>query len=830
VLYDYICTRNKEIVRDNGTEINLRKYLYGDFTVIRDTLGMIKKVYTNYSKEVIDYKYTKFKADKILLKSLPSKRLSKKFSISSKRGSQYFAQGLFGSNGPRMSLAKSFKSEESEFGGDNQEKNNGEYNFNIVKLNTRGPHTFFNLNIGDEGNTNKFTEIKTRVVFYLIIQVIISNWHYVCYIGFTLYCFFSGGASGFLYIIFLITFVLIEETYPSLIFWRLSFANTCISMLFKIIFIEILFISDPTGVLAKSASWQNQTLSIMTQLIYLIFGFTSYKIDSLLLICILIQMILLDEIGLKEHKPSSIEDTSSAYVRMRLNKIFELNDRSEFRTYELYLRALYNAVTEEEPLSKENHTFERRTAIIKDSSSKLKRLPTMNEKLDSQKSSHANDSDKINLNDVIAYQKEIQLKKYKEFHSAALKVDVIFMRSFSMFNKKNMSSFRWQNFSVYSRKPGIDLSILINAVLLGLLFYCLSFANEIVGDTNSIASQIQTSVILKEAIMMLIACLGLLVIERGIYKRNPKAWRKNLQIEKVVKEKPQNIQQLRDSIEECVENKTSLDKITWDHIYVSEKVDDKMDTKEKLRVEDGTSKDLSYTSNPLYLRYHYQITLVIIATLITWIVFPLTKNLRKYGSVFCRFTEKNYKSPSTDCNFFQNDIYTQGLFALFLLYLVLSSLQIRLGEPINKGKTALMSRYNMLYYNINIALKAIPFFFSIATMIDFLLTPTSLEFWDWMKFESIYQTLYIDINKMQKRDQRIPGLKIGSAQKIIYGIGMSLFQLLVLLFPLIAFGNFVASTDTIINASVNLDLSIGTKSFNLYKQNYFKNSETIGNN
>ena len=69
-LYDFICLRNQEIVSPKEADINIRRYLYGDFGMMKNTIGSIKKVYSDYAKEVIDYKYRRFKPEKIIEKRI----------------------------------------------------------------------------------------------------------------------------------------------------------------------------------------------------------------------------------------------------------------------------------------------------------------------------------------------------------------------------------------------------------------------------------------------------------------------------------------------------------------------------------------------------------------------------------------------------------------------------------------------------------------------------------------------------------------------------------------------------------------------------------------
>jgi hypothetical protein len=109
----------------------------------------------------------------------------------------------------------------------------------VVQLNTESNHRFYKLLVGDEINTKGFSVIKTRVLMYLTLEVLISNWHILCYLGIVAYSFINGGLPGFIFIFLLISFVIIEEAYPSLIFWRLAFSNACISLVLKLIVLDI---------------------------------------------------------------------------------------------------------------------------------------------------------------------------------------------------------------------------------------------------------------------------------------------------------------------------------------------------------------------------------------------------------------------------------------------------------------------------------------------------------------------------------------------------------------------------------------------------------------
>lgn len=140
-----------------------------------------------------------------------------------------------------------------------------------------------------------------------------------------------------------------------------------------------------------------------------------------------------------------------------------------------------------------------------------------------------------------------------------------------------------------------------------------------------------------------------------------------------------------------------------------------------------------------------------------------------------------------------------------------------------------MTKPTPLYYLTNKVARAIPFFFTSATCLDFMLTPTSLEFFEWIKFESIYNTLFEDIYKMKARDKRIAGLKMNWKIKYGYGIVGTVVQVGVLLLPLYTFRNFSSQANTIANAAISVNLAAGGTKLTLYTNTYSKSINSIGN-
>ena len=275
-----------------------------------------------------------------------------------------------------------------------------------------------------------------------------------------------------------------------------------------------------------------------------------------------------------EEKLKNSEDTSTAYIRMILNKVFNIREQLNFRKRELYLTALFNSVSSDGPIAAEKPKMVRRLALPMNP----ERMRIVNPKMNVPPALvrvTETDGEKINLRGVIQYERDLRNKTFRKFMKTAKQIDSIFMRSFSYFNTKNLKSFRWSVFSIYSRKPGVDLSIIINGVLLVFLAYNLIFISTILGKPTSFIQQFNSSVIRVEVVVTLLGCIFLLIIERIIYKRNPTEWRKNFSLDKNESRKPQDLTEIRKAIKLKLKDKIAQHAITWEILELKDEVTEK---------------------------------------------------------------------------------------------------------------------------------------------------------------------------------------------------------------------------------------------------------------
>ena len=828
--------RNKEII--NNKEIDIRSYLSGHFKVIEKSLSHISEVYKGYVTDVTNKEYTSVNRSDVMKQDLMRKEA--RDVIESVQHildptSMPMIGAITRSRFDRRQMLGMMKGEDLQINTEetrmSAKKN---YKFKILNLNTvmkditekDGIHVFYNMLVEYEVDTKMYQKINIRVLLFLIGQVILSNWHYICYFTMITYTFVNGGLIGFFYSCALIIFVLVEENMPGIIFWKICFFNTALGFSLKLMFTVF-----ANALSAKGLIDPNLT-NYINNISSLIVGSSSYVYEIFVMIFIIIELVLVDELGFKPKGMIDYEDTNTGYIRMKINQIFNLRDLETFGVYELYLQAMHKSILNYQ--DKEDKKSKPKKKKVKRGEKKKQggqKSPLLKE----------DNSEQININEILDYEKRRMVDNSAvELQETIYKIEKnIFIKSFGKFDDENKKSFRWQLFTVYNRKPGIDLSPLSNFLWIVILIYGMAFIDQMTGGTQTFVDQVVTaSVVNQSLILTLLLGITAIIFERMIFKNNPKEWREYFVYEDKKKIRPITEDQLKFCIrEELVKNQEAGNPnklIRYEDLEYSETAHfiylNSLKGKQSGSNEDETknSHDDSYTKNPLWYRYIFLVLNTIIITFGVGIYFPIQYNsLRVTASMFEPPNSTTPTPPTSSFVYFQTYFLFQMFYAIFLVYFIVQALQIRLGEPLNKGKRELLSGFNILYKVVNIVIRVIPFFFTIAIIIDFMLTTTSMDIWEWFKFESIYEQLYNDILEIKSREEIIPAIKLETTPKMGLGFVLAFLQIFLLICPFIFFGKYGSSKNVVTQVTLNIDLLIGTSSINLYSTGSAKNISGI---
>ena len=234
---------------------------------------------------------------------------------------------------------------------------------------------------------------------------------------------------------------------------------------------------------------------------------------------------------------------------MNLNKVFQTRIMAGFKMRQLYLTALHQAclnqnkgeVNSSNDSGEPNLIRKRLKSGISDNVTRALRLSARNSRRKKKmKEERVDDlNDKIDLEAIITYEQEEKTQIHKSLKKILKKVDSIFLNSFKEINEKNMKSFLWQNFSIYARKPGLDLSPFIIISLAIFTFYGAFFINQLMGQPKTMLDQLyRNNSVSLELTSVIVFGLGLIIGERFIYKYNPKEWREKFDESKKKERKP----------------------------------------------------------------------------------------------------------------------------------------------------------------------------------------------------------------------------------------------------------------------------------------------------
>jgi len=238
----------------------------------------------------------------------------------------------------------------------------------------------------------------------------------------------------------------------------------------------------------------------------------------------------------------------------------------------------------------------------------------------------------------------------------------------------------------------------------------------------------------------------------------------------------------------------------------------------------------------LLQKYILHMVIIIISHLFIFFYCPMIGNNNIYGEVFCpeKATEKNNDDAEVDneseveadlkCNDFHYNVTLIIFYLIYIIYYISSGLQIKYGFYDMKRKSMLKSgdkSMNGIIYNVY---KAIPFLYEIKLAIDWTFTKTCLDFFQWNKYESVYDAVYVTYCAMNAKNQQLVGQKIGKFNKFLMGGVLAFALILILLAPLMLFSslNPTNKMNNLTGAELSIDLCFfyknkAVKNYTLYQ-------------
>ena len=195
-------------------------------------------------------------------------------------------------------------------------------------------------------------------------------------------------------------------------------------------------------------------------------------------------------------------------------------------------------------------------------------------------------------------------------------------------------------------------------------------------------------------------------------------------------------------------------------------------------------------------------------------------NYNSLNTVYCN--EQDFDN----CNDFNNNFFIITFYILYMIYLYLSSVQIRLGYYDIRRKS-LFKRNTKVTNIMSKIFNAIPFLPQIRYAIDWTFTSTCFDLFQWIKFESIYDSIFDAYTDADENDETPIGKKIERKKKIGIGGLLTFILIFVLILPLILFSslNPTNKLNNLIGAKLNIDLAFIYDNDVELNYNLFENSK-----
>ena len=398
------------------------------------------------------------------------------------------------------------------------------------------------------------------------------------------------------------------------------------------------------------------------------------------------------------------------------------------------------------------------------------------------------------------------------------------------YDEKNRNYFKRLFPSKRNEKPGSDYYITYTISMTFIIVFILLFYTTMVQDKTFGSIELTTKQFSGEMVIFLLIHISVLVYDRILYiSQNTH----NLKPKYILYNKNNRIPLSDETIEKIFLEKYPNKKAQINSFILPPEFIKELNKK----------YDIIYIQNeganlPSIQKYILQIILVIFIHIFTFFYCPMIGNWNIYNNVFCpdSFSNNENNEELNDnqydenlCNDFTNNIALIGFYIFYVIYFTCSGLQIKYGFYDIKRKSLLKSGNNPINSTIYKSIKSIPFLYEIKLAIDWTFTKTCLDFFQWNKFESIYDIIYCTYCEMNGKNQQLIGQKIGKILKISIGGTFSFVLIVILIIPLMLFSslNPTNQLNNLTGARLKIDLGFFYKSKAIKNYTLFENTKPM---
>lgn len=364
-------------------------------------------------------------------------------------------------------------------------------------------------------------------------------------------------------------------------------------------------------------------------------------------------------------------------------------------------------------------------------------------------------------------------------------------------------------------KPGKDFYFFTIIIQMFIFIYIFCFFTRMDGNTQDISQALRSNQFQGRMVVSLMFQLSIIIAERYFYvSRTSQAFKDAQETEKVT----QAIEKARNSIKTPTGRFRSS--TAWGEEIKIRSTSFSVSNLSKGHFE--SVNPLTPTLNedsrrlPMYFRLYIHISLLIIVHFVVFWYLPINGNQAAFGTYYCNIQEINELDR---CNDFESNHFIQYFYLLYLIYLVFAGLQIKYSLPsFSKVTFPFMRSSEPMNYYIFKGYRSSPFLFEIRTLMDWIFTTTSLNLFQWFKFEDIYAQLFINECSQRSLNYKDHGDRVPKLEKCYMGVCGLLIILVIILLPLLIFStlNPITELNPVISASLDVNFEYNGRRFNLY--------------
>lgn len=199
-------------------------------------------------------------------------------------------------------------------------------------------------------------------------------------------------------------------------------------------------------------------------------------------------------------------------------------------------------------------------------------------------------------------------------------------------------------------------------------------------------------------------------------------------------------------------------------------------------------------------------TILIVGHFLVFWFFPIRGNYQLYDKPQCDEVEGQFYG----CKNFHKNWQLRVFYILICLYLTFSALQLSYGFPIMKKPSSVTQYYTDVANIGGIIYSSIPFIPELRNVLDFTMSKTSLDVFQFMQLWQYHYELYAAKNGNRWYGEKPLGMETDPTEKCLTGTLISTVLLFVLAGPLLLFSEYggLISPNPVLSAQFEISLQI----------------------